>query len=80
MKTKQQAVTPSAQELDARALLSRADLVVLGIHQSANTLRRWEAAGIFPKRIALSRSTVAWSAAAIRQHLAGLGAAVSAGV
>ena len=73
-----QAVTPSVKDsLDARALLCRADLQTLGITAGKQTLRRWEALGTFPKRVTLSRSTVAWPAGAVRQWLASHGAAVA---
>ncbi len=70
----QQPVRPSADALDTKILLSRKDLAALGIHQSASTLARWEQRGTFPRRVFLSKASVAWPAAAVRQWLANLGA------
>jgi len=41
-------------------LLSRAELLELGIRASNPTLLTWEAEGKFPKRLVISAAKVAW--------------------
>lgn len=54
---------------DKRWLLSKRDLVRVGIHLSNSTLLRMEKNGSFPRRIRLSAYTPVWSAQEIRDHL-----------
>lgn len=43
-----------------KKLLRKDGLELLGVYESHSTLLRWEAAGLFPKRIKLAGFRVAW--------------------
>ncbi len=51
---------PKRQSMAERIVLSRDDLVELGIRVSNVSLLRWEAAGRFPRRIRMAGTRVAW--------------------
>ena len=51
-------------------LISYEDLKAKGVDASMVTLWRWERAGRFPKRVALSHQKVAWVESEIDAHIA----------
>lgn len=51
---------PDAAAILRQEVLDRRDLKILGIKESAQTLRNWEKAGRFPKRSYLSRTRPVW--------------------
>lgn len=58
-----------------KILLTRKDLVRLGVNLSNSTMLRLEAEEKFPKRVRLGVHSVAWLAAEIHAHIATLAAA-----
>jgi prophage regulatory protein len=55
-----------------RVLYTRADLRRLGIHISASTLLRLEAAGRWPKRVRIADHSVAWIGEEVDAHIEAL--------
>lgn len=60
--------------LPNRILLTRQDLLKLGLNLSNSTMLRLEAASCFPKRIRIGAHSVAWLASEIHEHIAKLAA------
>lgn len=52
-----------------KMLVTRKERKEMGILVSNSTLLRWEAAGEFPKRVRMSRTSVAWLLAEIETWL-----------
>jgi predicted DNA-binding transcriptional regulator AlpA len=52
-----------------KMLITRKEPKEMGIHVSNSTLLRWETAGEFPKRVRMSRTSVAWLLAEIEEWL-----------
>jgi prophage regulatory protein len=58
-----------------KQLLTRKDLVSMGINKANTTLLRWEYAGRFPRRLRLGGTTVVWRRDEIEHWLADTSAA-----
>jgi len=58
-----------------KVLLTRQDLLRLGINLSNSTMLRLEASGRLPKRVRLGAHSVAWIAEEVHAHIASLAAA-----
>lgn len=52
-----------------KLLITRKELKEMGIYASNTTLLRWDAAGEFPKRVRMSRTSIAWLLAEIIEWL-----------
>jgi predicted DNA-binding transcriptional regulator AlpA len=52
-----------------KLLITRKELKEMGILVSNSTLLRWEASGEFPKRVRMSRTSIAWLLAEVEEWL-----------